>query len=50
MNSASSGAGMVADAFGNAKSNMSGSVASNNSVSGGYFKQDGGNKTNSYAG
>ncbi len=47
VNSASSGAGMVADAFGNAKSNMSGSVASN-SVSGGYFKDDGGNKTNGY--
>jgi len=47
VNSASSGAGMVADAFGNAKSNMSGSVASN-SVSGGYFKENGGNKSNDY--
>lgn len=47
VNSASSGAGMVADAFGNAKSNMSGSVASN-SVSGGYFKENGGNKSNGY--
>jgi len=47
VNSASSGAGMVADAFGNAKSNMSGSVASN-SVSGGYFKENGFNKSNGY--
>lgn len=37
VNTASSGAGMVADSFGNAKSNVSGSMASN-SVSGGYFK------------
>ena len=37
---------MVADSFGNAKSNVSGSMASN-SVSGGYFN-DGGGKSNGY--
>jgi len=44
INSASAGAGMVADSFGNVRSNTSGSMASN-SVSGGYFndkKEDGG--------
>lgn len=46
VNTASSGAGMVADSFGNAKANMSGSMASN-SVNGGYFS-DGGNKSNGY--
>lgn len=46
INAASSGAGMVADSFGNAKSNVSGSMASN-SVSGGYFN-DGGNKSTGY--
>ncbi|MBI1782258.1 MAG: conjugative transposon protein TraJ [Sphingobacteriales bacterium] len=46
INSASSGAGMVADSFGNARSNTSGSMASN-SVSGGYFN-DGSNKSNNY--
>lgn len=46
VNTASSGAGMVADSFGNAKSNTSGSIASNG-VSGGYFNE-GGNKSNGY--
>lgn len=46
INSASSGAGMVADSFGNARSNISGSMVSN-SVSGGYFKE-GSNKSNNY--
>jgi len=46
VNSVSSGAGMVADSFGNARSNTSGSMASN-SVSGGYFNE-GGNKSNGY--
>lgn len=46
INSASSGAGMVADSFGNARSNTSGSMASN-SVSSGYFN-DGSNKSNNY--
>ncbi len=47
LNRAASGAGMVADAFGNAKSNVSGSMASN-SVSGGYFKEGGQNKSDGY--
>jgi conjugative transposon TraJ protein len=47
INTASSGAGMVADSFGNAKSNTSGSMASNG-VSGGYFNEGGGNKSNGY--
>ena len=46
VNAASSGAGMMADSFGNAKSNLSGSMASN-SVSNGYFNEDGG-KSNGY--
>ncbi len=46
INSASSGAGMVADAFGNARENVSGSMASN-SVSEGYFNE-GDNKSNGY--
>lgn len=46
INSASSGAGMVADSFGNARSAVAGSMASN-SVSGGYFKE-GSNKSNNY--
>jgi conjugative transposon TraJ protein len=46
INSASSGAGMVADSFGNARSAVAGSMASN-SVSGGYFNE-GGNKSNNY--
>ncbi len=37
VNTASSGAGMVADSFGNARSSVAGSIASNG-VSGGYFK------------
>ena len=44
VNSVSSGAGMVADSFGNAKSTVGGSMASNG-ISGGYFndkKDDGG--------
>lgn len=44
INSASSGAGMVADSFGNARSTVAGSMASNG-ISGGYFndkKDDGG--------
>ncbi len=47
MNSASSGAGMVADAFGNARSNLSGSMASH-SVSQDYFNEGGNNKSNGY--
>lgn len=46
MTTASSGAGMVADSFGNSKSNVSGSMASN-SVSGGYFNKSD-NKSNGY--
>jgi hypothetical protein len=46
INTASSGAGIVADSFGNAKANTSGSMASNG-VSGGYFNEDG-NKSNGY--
>ena len=42
----SSGAAMVADSFGNAKSNVSGRMASN-SVSGGYFNE-GSSKSNGY--
>jgi conjugative transposon TraJ protein len=44
VNSVSSGAGMVADSFGNSRSNVAGSMASNG-VNGGYFndkKDDGG--------
>ncbi|MGF2412070.1 conjugative transposon protein TraJ [Ferruginibacter sp.] len=47
VNSVSSGAGMVADSFGNTKSNTSGSMASNG-VSSGYFNEGGGNKSNGY--
>jgi Homologues of TraJ from Bacteroides conjugative transposon len=47
MNTASSGAGMVADSFGNAKSNTSGSMASNG-VSGGYFNEGGNSKSNGH--
>jgi conjugative transposon TraJ protein len=47
INTASSGAGMVADAFGNAMSNTVGSMASNG-VSGGYFNESGGSKSNGY--
>ena len=47
LNSASSGAGMVADAFGNSRSNVSGSMASN-SVSQDYFNEGGNNKSNGY--
>ena len=47
VNSVSSGAGMVADSFGNANSNTSGSMASNG-VNGGYFNEGGGNKSNGY--
>jgi len=47
INTASSGAGMIADSFGNAKSNRSGSMASNG-VSGSYFNEGGGNKSNEY--
>ncbi|MEO6453270.1 MAG: conjugative transposon protein TraJ [Ginsengibacter sp.] len=47
LNSASSGAGMVADAFGNARSNVSGSMASN-SVSQDYFNEGGNNKSNGF--
>jgi conjugative transposon TraJ protein len=47
VNTASSGVGMVADSFGNAKSNTSGSMASNG-ISGGYFNESGGNKSNGY--
>jgi len=47
INSASSGVGMVADSFGNAMSNTVGSMASNG-VSGGYFNESGGNKSNGY--
>lgn len=46
INTASSGTGMVADAFGNSRSNVSGSMASNN-VSQGYFNE-GNNNSNSY--
>lgn len=47
INSASSGAGMVADAFGNSRSTVTGSMA-NNGVSGGYFNEDGNSKSNNY--
>lgn len=47
INTASSGAGMVADSFGNAKSNTVGSMASNG-VSGGYFNESVGSKSNGY--
>lgn len=47
INAASSGAGMVADAFGNGRSNVSGSMASN-SVSGGYFNEGGNSKSGGY--
>jgi len=40
MNSAASGAGMMADAFGNSKSSTTGSMASSG-LSGGYFKENG---------
>ena len=43
----SSGAGMVADSFGNAQSNVSGSMASN-SVNGLYFNEGGNGKSNGY--
>jgi conjugative transposon TraJ protein len=47
INTASAGAGMVADSFGNARSNVSGSMASN-SVSEGYFNEGGNSKSNGY--
>src|SRR5258706_12517019 len=47
LNSASSGAGMVADAFGNGRSNVSGSMASN-SVSQDYFNEGGNSKSNGF--
>ncbi|HUZ57799.1 MAG TPA: conjugative transposon protein TraJ [Hanamia sp.] len=47
MSTASSGAGMVADSFGNVRSNTVGSMASNG-VSSGYFNESGGNKSNGY--
>ena len=47
INTASSGAGMVADTFGNARSNVSGSMASNN-VSQGYFNEGSNSKENGY--
>ena len=47
INTASLGAGMVADSFGNARSNTSGSMASNG-VSSIYFNESGGNKSNGY--
>ena len=47
ISTASSGAGMIADSFGNTRSNTSGSMASNG-VSGGYFNESGGNKSNGY--
>jgi conjugative transposon TraJ protein len=46
-NSASSGAGMVADSFGNSRSNVSGSMAAN-SVSSSYFNEGGSTKSNGY--
>jgi conjugative transposon TraJ protein len=46
INTASSGTGMVADAFGNSRSNVSGSMATNN-VSQGYFNE-GNNNSNNY--
>jgi conjugative transposon TraJ protein len=46
VNSVSSGAGMVADSFGNSRSTVAGSMSSNG-VSGGYFNE-GGNKSNAY--
>lgn len=42
VNTASSGAGMVADSFGNSRSAVAGNIASNG-VSGGYFKDKGDN-------
>ena len=45
VNTASSGIGMVADSFGNGRSNVAGNMASN-SVSGGYFNETG--KSNGY--
>jgi conjugative transposon TraJ protein len=47
VNTISSGAGMVADSFGNARSNVSGSMASN-STSQGYFTEGGNSKSNGY--
>src|SRR5665647_286940 len=47
INTASSGVGMVADSFGNGKSNVSGSMASN-SVSSGYFNEGGSSKSNGH--
>ena len=47
INTASTGAGMVADAFGNGRSNVSGSMASN-AVSQGYFNEGGENKSKGY--
>ncbi len=47
INTASSGVGMVADSFGNAKSNVSGSMASNG-VSSGYFNEGGSNKSSGH--
>lgn len=47
VNTAGSGAGMVADAFGNAKSNTSGNMASNG-LNQGYFNEGDNNKSNGY--
>lgn len=47
INTASSGVGMVADAFGNARSSVSGSMSSNG-VSGGYFSEGSNSKSSYY--
>ena len=47
MHTASSGVGMVADAFGNGRENVSGSMASN-SLSKGYFNEGGNGKSSGY--
>lgn len=47
MNTASSGAGMVADSYGNARSNVAGNMAGN-SVSQGYFHEAGSGKGSSF--
>lgn len=47
ISTASSGAGMVADTFGNSKSNVTGSMAAN-SVSQGYFNEGGNGKSSGY--
>lgn len=47
MNTVSGGAGMVADSFGNGRENMQRSMASN-SMTEGYFKDNGGNRSGGY--